>query len=100
MHLTAQTLIIIGFPLLGIPMLIIGWCCLYYSLQAANNLKPNTEWPTYSGMAIGRLTQIPRSEFSELGLRYRKRAFVVAFVFLAWLIVISCYWLLGAWSTS
>jgi hypothetical protein len=40
MHLTAQTLTIIGIPLLGIPALIIGWSSLYYGLQAANNLKP------------------------------------------------------------
>lgn len=100
MHPTTQTLIIIGFPLLGIPMLVIGWSCLYYCLQAASNLKSNSEWPKYNGMAYGKLISIPRREFTELGLRYRQRAFVWAFMQAVWLVVVLSYWLFATWLTS
>jgi hypothetical protein len=91
---------IIGIPLLGIPTLIIGWCGLYYSLQAANNLKPSSKWPKFSGMAKGSLALVSRSEFTELGLRYRHRAFVMTFALVAWLLVVLSYWLFAAWFTS
>jgi hypothetical protein len=100
MHLTTNTLIGIGIPLFGIPALIIGFIGLYYSLQAANNLKPGSNWPKFGGMASGSIDIIPRSEFTELGLRYRRRSFLWALVLVAWWIVIMSYWFFADWLTS
>jgi hypothetical protein len=92
MHLTAQTLTIIGIPLAVIPACIIGFWALYYSLQAANNLKPDSKWPRFGSMARSSIDIVPRSEFTELGLWYRRRAFILAFVFVAWGFVIVSFW--------
>ena len=63
MHLTAQILTIIGIPLLGIPAFIICIWGLYYSLQAFNNLKPDSQWPKSSGgMAEGYPMLVPRNQ--------------------------------------
>ncbi len=100
MQLTVKTLTIIGIPILGMPALIIGWCGLYYSLQAANNLRPDSKWPRFGSMAKGSINLIPRSEFTELGLWYRRRSFILALAFVAWWIVILSYWYFAVWLTS
>jgi hypothetical protein len=96
MQLTAETLTIIGIPLLGIPAIIIGFWGLYYSLQASNNLKPDSKW---RGWGLGKGT-IPRSEFSKLGLKYRRRAFILGIVLVAWSLVIVLFWTFAVWLTS
>ena len=88
MHLTAQTLTIIGIPLLGIPAVTFGFWGLYYNVQAGNNLKPDSKWRGWGGSLNG---PIPRSEFTELGLRYRRRTFIMSGVLLAWFLVIVVY---------
>jgi hypothetical protein len=100
MHLTAQTLTIIGIPLAVIPACIIGIWGGYYGLQAANNLKPDSKWPRFGSMARGSVNIIPRSEFTELGLWYRRRAYTMAFVLMAWGLVIVSYWFFAIWLTT
>ena len=100
MHLTTQTLTIVGIPLAVIPALVIAWSGLYYSVQAANNLRPNSKWPRFGSMAKGSLVVIPRSEFTELGLWYRRRAYILAFILMAWFVVIGSYWSFAVWLTS
>ena len=100
MHLTAETLTIIGVPLAVIPACIIGFWGLYYSLQAANNLKPESKWPRLGRMARGSINIVPSSEFTELGLLYRRRSFILAFVFVAWAFVIVAFWTFAVWLTS
>jgi hypothetical protein len=97
MHLTAQTLTIIGIPLLGMPAIIIGFWGLYYRSQASNNLKPDSKWLGWGGLGRG---PIPRSEFSELGLWYRRRAFLLGLVLVAWFFVIVSYCTFAIWLTS
>lgn len=43
---------------------------------------------------------IPRSEFSELGRWYRRRAFLLGLVLVAWFFVIVSYWTFAIWLTS
>jgi|SRR5581483_11927478 len=101
MHLTAQTLTIIGIPLLGVPAIVICFCGLYYSLQASNNLKSDSKWPRSSGgMAQGYPIFIPRGEFTELGLYYRQRSFTLFLILLTWWIVILSYWFFAIWLIS
>jgi hypothetical protein len=100
MHPTAQTLTIIGIPLAVIPACIIGFWGLYYTLQASTNLKPDSKWRGRGGMTKGSLEMVPRSEFTELGLWYRRRAFIMAFVLVVWGLVIAFYWFFAVWLTS
>jgi hypothetical protein len=100
MHLSAQTLTIIGIPLLGIPALILGAGASYCSIQASVNLKPDSWWRTKSGFPKGSLPIVPRSEFTELGLWYRRQAFMLAFVVLAWAAVIVSFWMFAIWLTA
>jgi urea transporter len=100
MHPSAQLLTIIGIPLLGIPACIIAFTALYYSLQAANNLKSDAKWPRFGGMARGSIILVPRSDFTQLGLWYRRRSFIMGFALVAWFFVILSYQFLAAWLTS
>jgi hypothetical protein len=100
MHLTAQTLTIIGIPLLGIPAFILAVWGLYYGVQASNNLKPTSKWRGWDGMAKSTMDIVPRSEFTELGFWYRRRAFIMAFVFVAWALVIMSFCTFAVWLTS
>jgi hypothetical protein len=97
MHVTAKTLTIIGIPLLVIPALIICLCSFYYSVLAISNLKPNSKSQNSKSQ---RFIFIPSSEFTELGLGYRRRSFILALLFAAWWIVIMSYWSFGVWLIS
>ena len=100
MQLASQTLTIIGIPLLVIPAIIICFCCVYYIQQAGNNLKPGSKWRELGGFNKPSLEMIPGSEFTELGLWYRRRAFKMALIFVVWGLVIASYWFFAIWLTS
>jgi hypothetical protein len=96
MHLTAQTLTIIGIPLLVIPAVIIGFSGVYYSSQAGNNLKPASKWRK----SRNALMFAPNDEFTELGVRYRRRSVIMALLLVSWWFVILAYWVFATWLTS
>jgi hypothetical protein len=69
---------VIGFGIVWVIAFVIAAYGLYYRTQAINNLKPDSSWS-------GKLSfRIPRSEFTERGLFYRRRGFIVQFIFAAW----------------
>ena len=92
MHLTEQTLTVIGIPLLTIPALVIGWSGLYCGLQAANNLKPDSKWPSLNVKTRTRLVLIPRSELTETGLWYRRHAYILSLALYTWVIMVASLW--------
>jgi hypothetical protein len=96
-HLTTQTLTVTGISSLAIPAFIIGVWGLYYRLQASNNLKTDSRRRGWSQLVKG---PIPRSEFTELGLWYRRRAFIFSLVLAAWALVIVSFWTFAVWLTS
>jgi hypothetical protein len=67
---------------------------MYCHAQAINNMKPGSPW---AGRFIFN-RRIPRSEFTARGLWYRRRYFIVNFIFAAWafLVIAPAFWLVAA----
>ena len=86
---------IIVFAIVWLIAAVIAVYGLYYQTQAINNLKPNSPWSGKFRLGYGR---IPRSEFTERGLFYRRLFFMVQFVFVGWgfWIMIVSAWLFGS----
>ena len=97
MHLTAKALTIIGIPLGVISVVITGFWLLYYGAQAGANLKPDSKW---RGLNRRSSFLVPRSEFTELGLWYRRRLFIMTVVFVACGVLIASYWGFAVWLAS
>jgi hypothetical protein len=86
----ALSIVFLGAAWVGAGVIVV-WG-MYYQAQAINNLKPESRW---AGKFILGRGYIPRGEFTERGLWYRRRYFIVMFIFAAWgfLIMAPAFWL-------
>jgi hypothetical protein len=75
----ALSIIVLGAAWVGAG--VIACFALYYQAQAIQNVKPNSPWYGRIRWAKG---YIPRSEFTERGLWYRHRFYIVQLIFAAW----------------
>jgi hypothetical protein len=95
MLLTQHQIALIVGILLEVPSTF-GLCvwATYYSFQAIANIKPNspyrwgTPWSWQLVENAWKFKSIPGSEFTELGLWYRRRAFIAGTIFVLWSFVL------------
>jgi hypothetical protein len=86
------SVIIFGAAWVG-AFVIVVWA-MYYQAQATNNMKPGSPW---AGKFIFN-RRVPRSEFTERGLWYRRHYFIVNVILAVWafLVIAPAFWLLAA----
>jgi hypothetical protein len=58
-----------------------------YRAQAVNNLKPGSRWIGYYSKFSGPQNWIPRGEFTERGLFYRRRYLVGIAAYSVWCLI-------------
>jgi hypothetical protein len=96
MHLTQQKAFAVAILLEGIVIFALFVVFMYYAFQAQANMKPDSPWKLRLEVTWKKAWQRhkdrgwrvfpPRSEFTELGLWYHRRAII-------WGIVIAVCWL-------
>jgi hypothetical protein len=92
----AQKALAIAIILEGVALFALSVVFMYYAFQTVANMKPDSPWKPRLDVtwkdawqrykATGGNPIAPRSEFTELGLWYRRRAII-------WGIVIALCWL-------
>jgi hypothetical protein len=79
----AISIAVCGVAWIGAGVIVV-WT-MYYQAQATNNLKPDSPW---AGRFRWGNRRAPRSEFTERGLWYRRRYYIMLFIFVAWVFLV------------